>query len=101
MEEIDGNRARISSPNEGWISLRSSKSNKPIIERIDPKNQSQGMRDALKASSMRKTQIEIVKNITTLSEQTCLRILQEAHWNVRNVLDSFYSAKFRYCKKLK
>merc|ERR1712083_68661 len=52
------------------------------------------MTDASKAAKMRKTQLEIVKSVTTLSEATCRAILQKSSWNTRIALDSFYSAKF-------
>merc|ERR1712130_436616 len=70
--EIDGRRARVTSPSRGWLSLHAS-DGRIILQRSNTK--SAAMDKAIHAERARQTKVLILKSITTLNDATVTRIL--------------------------
>eukprot|EP01084_Bolivina_argentea_P274290 467479_1 len=92
VDEIDGRRARISSPHEGWCSLSAS-DGRMILQRSNVK--SAAMDKAIHAERARQTKVLILKSITTLNDATVTRILEKSDWNLRRAIEAFYIAKYK------
>merc|ERR1711920_243123 len=92
VEEIDGRRARISSPNNGWLSIHAS-DKRVILQRSNVK--SPAMDKAIHAERARQTKVLILKSITTLNDATVTRILEKSDWNLRRAIEAFYIAKYK------
>jgi len=92
VEEVDGRRARITSPSEGWLSLHAS-DGRIILERSNVK--SPAMDKAIHAERARQTKVLILKSITTLNDATVTRILEKSDWNLRRAIEAFYIAKYK------
>jgi len=92
VAEIDGRRARISAPSQGWLSLHAS-DGRVILQRTHIK--SEMMDKAIHAERARQTKILILKSITTLNDATVSRILEKSDWNLRRAIEAFYIAKYK------
>jgi len=92
VEEVDGRRARITSPSQGWLSLHAS-DGRIILERSNVK--SAAMDKAIHAERARQTKVLILKSITTLNDATVTRILEKSDWNLRRAIEAFYIAKYK------
>jgi len=92
VEEIDGRRARVTSPSQGWLSLHAS-DGRIILERSNVK--SAAMDKAIHAERARQTKVLILKSITTLNDATVTRILEKSDWNLRRAIEAFYIAKYK------
>jgi len=92
VEEIDGRRARVTSPSQGWLSLHAS-DGRIILERSNVK--SVAMDKAIHAERARQTKVLILKSITTLNDATVTRILEKSDWNLRRAIEAFYIAKYK------
>jgi len=90
--EIDGRRARISEPSQGWLSLHAS-DGRVILQRTNVK--SEAMDKAIHAERARQTKVLILKSITTLNDATVTRILEKSDWNLRRAIEAFYIAKYK------
>jgi len=90
--EIDGRRARVSSPSKGWLSLHAS-DGRIILQRSSVK--SPAMDKAIHAERARQTKVLILKSITTLNDATVTRILEKSDWNLRRAIEAFYIAKYK------
>merc|ERR1719228_240338 len=90
--EIDGRRARVTSPSRGWLSLHAS-DGRIILQRSNTK--SAAMDKAIHAERARQTKVLILKSITTLNDATVTRILEKSDWNLRRAIEAFYIAKYK------
>lgn len=90
--EIDGRRARVTSPSKGWLSLHAS-DGRVILQRSSVK--SPAMDKAIHAERARQTKVLILKSITTLNDATVTRILEKSDWNLRRAIEAFYIAKYK------
>merc|ERR1712228_795329 len=92
VEEIDGRRARVTAPNNGWLSLKAS-DGRVILSKCNVK--SAAMDKAIHAERARQTKVLILKSITTLNDATVTRILEKSDWNLRRAIEAFYIAKYK------
>jgi len=92
VNEIDGRRARVTSPSKGWLSLHAS-DGRIILQRSSVK--SAAMDKAIHAERARQTKVLILKSITTLNDATVTRILEKSDWNLRRAIEAFYIAKYK------
>merc|ERR1719192_3306732 len=90
--EIEGRRARVTSPSKGWLSLHAS-DGRIILQRSSVK--SAAMDKAIHAERARQTKVLILKSITTLNDATVTRILEKSDWNLRRAIEAFYIAKYK------
>merc|ERR1711902_419401 len=90
--EIEGRRARVTSPSKGWLSLHAS-DGRVILQRSNVK--SPAMDKAIHAERARQTKVLILKSITTLNDATVTRILEKSDWNLRRAIEAFYIAKYK------
>jgi len=90
--EINGRRARVTSPSKGWLSLHAS-DGRVILQRSSVK--SAAMDKAIHAERARQTKVLILKSITTLNDATVTRILEKSDWNLRRAIEAFYIAKYK------
>jgi len=92
VDHVEGRRARITSPSQGWLSLHAS-DGRIILERTNVK--SPAMDKAIHAERARQTKVLILKSITTLNDATVTRILEKSDWNLRRAIEAFYIAKYK------
>jgi len=94
VEEIQGRRARISEPLQGWISVHTEGDKSRVILQKEG-TKSAEMEAATHAERGRQTKILILKSITTLSDATVERLLEKSDWNLRTAIDAFYTTKYK------
>eukprot|EP01083_Nonionella_stella_P083163 229804_1 len=90
VEEVEGRRCRITSPNDGWLSMYRCNGDL-ILQKGEVKS---AIEELKQKEKKREDKVNILKSIATVSRKTCRYMLNDSDWNLKKAIDAFYRAKY-------